>query len=229
VRDYLHRHAFGNATWDDLIAALARRTPVDLRQWSRMWIEEAGRPLIRTDLTLRDGRVERLSIGQSDPQARGRLWPQQLRVTLGCGEGRTDARRRPRRQRRRPDFAPWRLCPRLCARRRRRLGIWGVRIRSRTQVHLLTALHRIDDPLARGVAWSALWDAMLSARLAPDRLFDTAVQTLEREADPQLVGEMLGDLQTLWWKFLAPAQRATRAAALEQFLRRQLDAATTRD
>ncbi|HET9208291.1 MAG TPA: M1 family aminopeptidase, partial [Burkholderiaceae bacterium] len=85
VREYLRRHAFGNATWDDLIAALAGRTKLDLKQWSRMWVDEPGRPVIRTVLEVHDGGVQRLALQQRDPQGRSRLWPQQLRVTLGCG------------------------------------------------------------------------------------------------------------------------------------------------
>ena len=67
VRSYLRRHAFGNATWDDLIAALAGRTKLDLKQWSQMWIDEPGRPLIRTDLEIDDGRVQRLALQQQRP------------------------------------------------------------------------------------------------------------------------------------------------------------------
>ena len=44
LRDYLKQHAFGNASWPDLIALLDRRTPEDLAAWSRAWVEEAGRP-----------------------------------------------------------------------------------------------------------------------------------------------------------------------------------------
>ena len=50
MREYLKAHAFGNATWTDLIAMLDRRTPEDLAAWSRAWVEEAGRPTITTRL-----------------------------------------------------------------------------------------------------------------------------------------------------------------------------------
>ncbi|MFP5407483.1 MAG: M1 family aminopeptidase, partial [Gammaproteobacteria bacterium] len=178
VREYLRRHAFGNATWDDLIAVLARSTTGDLRHWSRMWIDEPGRPLIRTELVMSDGRLHRLSLAQSDPQGRRRLWPQQLRVTVGCAEGRRTVR---------VDLvgAAVDLTPRLAGCVPDYVlaggGGWGYaefELDPRTQTQLLAGLHRLDDPLVRGVAWSALWDAMLSARLAPDRLFETALRTL---------------------------------------------------
>src|SRR6266540_1735417 len=49
LREYLKTHAFGNATWNDLIDVLDKRTPVDLKTWSHVWVEEPGRPRIVTE------------------------------------------------------------------------------------------------------------------------------------------------------------------------------------
>ena len=46
LREYLQRHAFGNATWSDLIAILHNRASEDLARWSRTWVEGRGRPSI---------------------------------------------------------------------------------------------------------------------------------------------------------------------------------------
>ena len=50
LREYLRAHAFGNATWPDLIKVLDARTPEDLQTWSHAWVEEAGRPNVATML-----------------------------------------------------------------------------------------------------------------------------------------------------------------------------------
>jgi len=67
LREYLKAHAFGNATWRDLIAVLDPRTPEDLAAWSRAWVEEPGRPQIGTELKVAGGRIERLAFTQRDP------------------------------------------------------------------------------------------------------------------------------------------------------------------
>jgi aminopeptidase N len=226
VRSYLRRHAFGNATWDDLIAALAGRTKLDLKHWSRMWIDEPGRPVIRTELVVNEGRVQRLALQQRDPQGRHRLWPQQLRVIVGCGP-------QPRR-------VVAELLDREVDLTRSVEGCvpdyvlaggegWGYgefELDARSQAYLETQLPGISDPLARGVAWSALWDALLGERLAPSRWVDMAVLNLRAERDVQLIGEWLYDLNVVWWRFLTPAQRAERAQDLEALLRGRLDEAT---
>ena len=101
LREYLNAHKFGNATWNDLIEVLDRRTPADLRAWSKVWVEQPGRPTITTKLEVADGKITRLAFEQSDPMKRGVIWPQQLRVVLGDAIGRAydagGARRRRRR------------------------------------------------------------------------------------------------------------------------------------
>ncbi len=225
VRTYLRRHAFGNATWDDLIAALAGRTTLDLKQWSHMWIDEPGRPLIRTELDIQNGRVQRLAVTQRDPQGRGRVWPQQLRVTVGCDTGprrividlvgsETDLTR-----------ALDGCVPDYVLAGGEGWGYGEFELDARSQAYLASHLPDIDDPLVRGVAGSALYDALLGARMTPLRWVDMAELNLRAERDAQLITEWADELNTVWWRFLTPAQRAERAPALEALLRDRLDAA----
>src|SRR5215204_4196082 len=50
---YLKAHAFANATWTDLINVLDARTPMDLQAWSRVWVDEPGRPSVETILEVK--------------------------------------------------------------------------------------------------------------------------------------------------------------------------------
>ena len=82
------RHRFANATWPDLITLLDARTPEDLAAWSRAWVEEAGRPIVATELAVDNGRIASLAFVQRDPVARrGLVWNQRLQVTLGLPDG----------------------------------------------------------------------------------------------------------------------------------------------
>ncbi|WP_035957768.1 M1 family metallopeptidase [Bryobacter aggregatus] len=44
LRVYLKRYSFSNVTWDQLITILDEQTPADLKTWSKIWIDTAGRP-----------------------------------------------------------------------------------------------------------------------------------------------------------------------------------------
>ncbi|MBX3605748.1 MAG: ERAP1-like C-terminal domain-containing protein [Piscinibacter sp.] len=224
VREYLRRHAFGNATWDDLIAALAGHSPQDLRHWSRMWIDEPGRPQIRSTLQRDAAGPARLVLTQADSHGRDRTWPQQLHVALGCGATRrllvADLH-----------GASLDLSERLgdCVPDWVLAGGDGwaygeMVLDEHSRAWLLARLETIEDPLDRGVAWSALWEDLLAARITPAAWWAMARRVLAHETQPQLVEAWLSDLQTVWWRFLVDTQRTARAADLEGLLQERLAA-----
>ena len=227
LREYLKAHAFGNATWADLIEVLDRRTPIDLRQWSHAWVDQPGRPIIDTHLTMSDGKITRLAFVQRDPRGRGLIWPQQLRVTIGTASGRetlnvelrgattevAPAVGRP---------APWYVLP-----NGEGWGYGEFRLDAWSRTYLLKSLPEIDDPLTRGSAWVTMWDALLDGKVPPEAFFDLAMQSLPREADEQMTARILGYASNTWWRFLDTPVRTARAARFESLLREGLAAART--
>ena len=92
---------------------------------------------------------------------------------------------------------------------------------------LSARLFRIADPLTRGSAWLALWDAMLDGELAPATLGELALAALPRETDELNVERMLDDLRAIYWRFTSPVERRAIAPRLERVLRSRLSAART--
>src|SRR5690606_33397370 len=82
LRDYLREHAYGNASWPDLIAILDKRIPANLAAWSNAWVEQRGRPEVAA--RIREGR---LTLTQRDPFDRGLVWPQRLEVLVADAKG----------------------------------------------------------------------------------------------------------------------------------------------
>ncbi|MBR5205579.1 MAG: ERAP1-like C-terminal domain-containing protein [Alistipes sp.] len=76
IREYLNTFAYGNATWNDLIAILDKRSAADLAAFSDVWVNSKGLPHIQTSI---EG--SELVVRQSDPYARGLCWPQ----SFSCG------------------------------------------------------------------------------------------------------------------------------------------------
>jgi len=230
LREYLKAHAFGNATWADLISVLDARTPMDLQQWSQAWVDQPGRPTIETILDVKNGVITRLAFRQRDLHPAGnrdRVWPQQLRVAIGGHapdkivnvelSGRevevAEAKGWPAPRYVLPNGQGW---------------AYGDFILDKITLAYLTAnLPDIADPLTRGSAWVTLWDALLNGRVAPDVFLDLAFRSLPREADEQMTSRVLGYASNTWWRFLTPPQRTTRAARFESLLREGLTAAAT--
>ena len=77
IQEYLTTFAYGNATWDNLIAILDSRADADLATFSDTWVNRRGMPHI-TFSTEGDTLVVR----QSDPYGRGLVWQQSFEAML---------------------------------------------------------------------------------------------------------------------------------------------------
>lgn len=80
IRDYVRKYAYGNATWPNLVECLQAHTDADLREFSRVWVDEKGMPEISVSVSHGN-----LVVRQSDPLDAGNLWPQQFCVRLYQG------------------------------------------------------------------------------------------------------------------------------------------------
>ncbi len=220
IRSYLGDFQFANATWLDLIERLDTRTPIDLAAWSRAWVEEAGRPVIETELVTDDeGRISSLTLVQSDPAAgRGLLWTQQIEVLVGSGGAfqtipvELDGERTPvdGAESIRADFV-------LAA--GGGLAYGEIVLDEASRRFLLDGFTELGDPLLRGAVWITLWEEMLSGRVAPGTLMDLALDALPVEDTEQMVQLMLGGVAQLFWRYLSTSDREALVPDVESVLR----------
>ncbi|GJN95073.1 aminopeptidase [Mycobacterium marinum] len=65
LRDYFRAHAFGNATFSDLITALEKASGRDLSNWGQQWLKTTGLNTLRPDFDVdADGRFTRFVVQQ---------------------------------------------------------------------------------------------------------------------------------------------------------------------
>lgn len=225
LRDFLATYAFGNAGWPELIARLDRRTPQDLRAWSRAWIESAGRPTLKVERVPDGGGASEVALRQSDPLDRGLVWPQRLQLLIGRGTtaethevvlddavvsigGVID-----------PGFE-W-VLPSGGG-----LGYGAVELEPAALRFLMASARDLDDPLARAVAFHAIWEAMLDNRVSPSEVFGTLIDALAVERNELTLQLLLDQSRTLFWRFTDADHRPARAERLEGVLRKGLAGAT---
>jgi aminopeptidase N len=214
VRSYLADHAFGNASWADLVAALDAVTPLDVPAWSRVWVDEPGRPTIHVRRT-----EQGVALAQEDPMGRGRLWEQTLTVAAPAGERWVERTVRldasvvhvPLPDAAVSDDEP--ILPNATG-----VGYGLFILDDVTRDTLLRGLPDLADPLARAAAWLDLYEMMLEGRVHPTVLLDLAATMIAVEEDELVAQEVLGALTPLFWRWIDADERAVRAPDLEELL-----------
>jgi aminopeptidase N len=227
LRDYLERYAFGNATWSDLISILDERTPMDLVEWSRVWVETFGRPVITTDLEVSDGRITRLALRQRDYWERSILWPQQLRVAIGDGDGVRILNVALHGAEAEVPEAVGLPAPQFVLPNGEGWAYGAIALDPASLTYLSSSLPAIPDALTRGAAWVTMWEALLEQGIRPAAFVDLAIASVAREPDELNRQRVLGYLGAAWWRYLAGEEREARVATLERTLRDGLARAET--
>ena len=217
LREYLRTFAYGNATWPDLIDILDRRTGTDLRSWSAVWVDEPGRPTVTVGRDAGGGGAGgRITLEQSDPAGRSRLWPQQVELLLAYDDGEVRA----------PvllagaaaSVDPDRPAPRFVLPNGSGVEYGRFRLDADSVGFLMTAAPDIADPLTRGIAWGTLWDAVLDGEVPVGDWFELLLRGLGSEPVEQNAQRLLGYLSTTYWSLMGDEARRAAAPRVEAVL-----------
>jgi aminopeptidase N len=227
LRLYLNRYRFGNASWPDLIAILDGKTDDDLAAWSRAWVDESGRVVVRTEVSIEDGRISQLAFAQRDPiRGRALLWTEEMKVALGYADHVELLPVRLAGARTEVPAAAGRPVPLFILPNGGGLAYGEFRLDRDSLRWLGTNLPQVADPLTRGAAWVTLWDALLNGEMPAPRFVELALTALPRETDELNIQRILAYLQRAYWQFLPDGPRLARAPRVEQTLHDGLAKAT---
>ena len=227
---FLRRHAYDNANWRDLLAAIEEASDSRLRHFGEQYILRAGIPIVETELAVDEqGAIRALVLTQRParelPGDGGGWWPARLRVRLGYAD-REDVvldvtlsgRRttvRGARDLPAPDFVF------------ANDGDYGYGIflpDSRSAAWLLQHAPTLEDDLLRAMAWGALWDLVREVRLPPSLFLDAALRAYASESDEQISGLLLGRMTYALTRYMEPGTaRETTSRTLEALLLQRVD------
>jgi aminopeptidase N len=223
LRRFLGAHAYGNATWRDLLAAIGAASGRSLDRWGQQYILRPGVPVIEQELrTGRDGRT-RLVLRQrpAQPQLSGsEPWPIRTNVAVGLESG--EVVRLPVTLDRDSTVVT------LPARAARPAFAFAnaddyayalVLPDARSVAWLEQHIGRVSDSFLRAMLWGALWDLVREARLDPARYAALALRELPHESDEQIVAGVLGHVRRSMNAYLPSPRRDSALASVEEALR----------
>lgn len=230
VRHFLRAHAYGNATWSDLLAAIGNAADRSLDEWGAQYILRPGMPVLDPSLVAMEG-GSRLSIMQRP--ARESVsgegpWPMRIEVAIGRADGSATFRSIEL------DGAATTL-PMPAGAQAPAFAFVNANDRAyalallddRTRTWLLDGgLPRVKDDFLRAMLWGALWDEVRAVRLAPARYVDAVLAYLPRERDEQLVAATLARLTRAVTAYLDPTSREAVEPRLRSVLRAGMDDTT---
>ena len=216
LRDYFTAHAFGNATFDDLLGALENASGRDLSDWGRQWLKTTGLNTLRPEFEVdTQGRFTRFAIhqGGAAPGA-GETRVHRLAVGVYSDNGSGKLVRSHREEL--DVVGEITDCPALQGVSRGELILvndddltyCSMRL---DPVSLDTALDRIADiaePLPRTLVWSAAWEMTRDAELRARDFVTLVMRGVHAETEVGVAQRLLLQAQTALNSYAEPGWAA---------------------
>ena len=226
INHYLYRHAYSNATLNDLLTELEGTSGRDLKTWSAQWLEQAGINTIATDLhTAQDGTISELTLHQFAPTDHPVL--REHRLAVGFYNEDEESGKVVRTDRIELDVdgeattvteAAGKPHPQFLLTNDDDLTYTKLRFDDESLAFATANLYRFDDALARAVIWLALWDMTRDGELAASDFIGTTLKLLSTETESTTFRYALACLSTTVWHYTDHTKRAAIAQHTAQAL-----------
>ncbi|HET9875076.1 MAG TPA: aminopeptidase N [Mycobacterium sp.] len=215
LRDYFRKHAFGNATFDDLLAALEQASGRDLSGWGRQWLKTTGLNTLRADFDVdTEGKFTRFAVTQSGaaPGA-GETRVHRLAVGVYDTEDPAGSGRLVRTHREELDIeGPSTEVPALVGVPRGKLILvndddltyCSLRLDAESLGVALRRIADIDEPLPRTLVWSAAWEMTREAELRARDFVALVSGGIQAETEVGVAQRLLLQAQTALGSYAEP-------------------------
>jgi aminopeptidase N len=216
LRVYFDRHAWGNASLADFLAALEEGSGRDLGDWSRRWVETASLNTLAARWTAPDGRIDRLELAQDAPDSHPTLRPHALEIALvrSAPDGGTTV-----------DVVPVQIdaaetwveaavglaAPSLVFPNHGDHAYAKVLLDAASRAALPDLLPRLEDPLLRQLLWGSLWQMVRDGQHPSTAFLELVCEVLPRETDDEIVNAALDAARGAIARYVPEARRVAAA------------------
>jgi aminopeptidase N len=231
LRAYFTKHAWGNATFDDLLSALEVASGRELRKFAAQWLETAQVNTLRPEIVLAaDGSYESVAVRQEAPAE----YPTLRTHRIGVGLYDLRGGRLTRRTRFEVDVEGARTeltqlagmpAADVLLLNDDDLTYAKLRLDETSMATVVRNIVGFDHSLARALCWAAAWDMLRDAELAARDYVTLVCAGLPSENDINLITATLRQAQSALVMYADPAWAPTGWGQLADTARAALAAA----
>ncbi|MFV0564292.1 MAG: M1 family metallopeptidase [Flavobacteriaceae bacterium] len=218
MRNYIKTYANANADWNDLIALLNAETQHDLKQWSKVWVNQSGRPVITNKAVYENGNIKQFTITQHAEDGSSKIWPQQFSIGLVYADS-------------------VKIVPVNITGKETILNALEGLKQPKNIIYNYNAfgygifplgeieakqIPKIQDNVARGYSYINLYENVLTGNITPNLALNVLTEGVSTENNEIILNTIISYANSLFWKYIKEEERNTLGTVLEQALQKRL-------
>ncbi|UZD22241.1 M1 family metallopeptidase [Algoriphagus halophytocola] len=219
IQQYIKTYANGNADWNALVEILDENTEINLQQWSEVWVNQSGRPILSDKIELgEDGTISSFVITQKAEDGSDKVWPQLFDISFFYEDGIKTFSVAMEDKTLDLKEAIGEKQPTAILYNSNGLGYGVFPIDQSSLINISS----LKDEVMRGQSYINLYENTLSGNIAPILAFETFQKGIAAEQNEILARLISGELNSIFWNYLTKEQRKQVLPALEKQLWNQL-------
>lgn len=206
IREYIKTYQNNNADWLELIAILDKKTAGNIKNWSDVWVNSAGRPVFTEEIELNEkGNVTKFIIHQKAEDGSNKIWTQSFKIKLidergyekvigiknmGKSFDITSGTK---------DFKPGQV---LYNTNGFGYGVFPV------YKNKINTYKDLKDEVSRGYQFINLYENMLNGEVTPLETYQVYLEAIKVEKNELITNYLSGRIQNIFWTFLTEEQQS---------------------
>lgn len=215
ITEYIATYQNENADWNELVSILDEKTSQDLRSWSKVWVNQSGRPVITDEVSYDEpGSISTFMVSQHAEDGSDKLWPQSfeiglvyedtvVRVPIELTGGNLEVLAAIGMKR--PEAIVYNY------------NGFGYGVFPASEKSFLST-PELKDEVARGYSYINSYENVLAGSLSPGVALSIYQRALEREENELIVRLLVSQYKNLFWKFISADQRKALQPVVEQLI-----------
>lgn len=211
IQEYIKTYANSNADWNELVSILDKKSSQDIKQWSQVWVNSSGRPIISDEIQYENEKITSFKIHQGAEDGTDKLWTQSFKIgfvyqneiktfDVTISDKEFDFKEAVGLQK------PIQIIYNYDG-----FG-YGIFPLNSNEIN---SYQNLKDPLARGYAFINLYENFLSKKVSAKKAFHTFLDALLVEKNELISNYLSGRVSTIYWTFLKESQRTENQYLLE--------------
>ncbi len=204
IQKYIHKYANDNADWNNLVEILDAETPLDMKKWSEVWVNQSGRAIFSDNIEYdAQNKIKNFEIRQQAEDKSNNVWPQIFQIGLVYSNEVKVLT---------ANIIDKSLVLKEAIGLKKPLFIiynyngfgYGV---FPLDGNYLNAISSLKDEVARASAYSNLYENTLIGNISPEKAFDSFFKGIQTEENELVLRIASNNLNTIYWRFFTEKQQ----------------------